>query len=83
MFDEEHAKLEELAALVKKNGGNLVAVIAHYEPHRGGAHFSTKISTQDNPEVPLDHAIMDCVREISDQWSEIAHPREDAEPVAA
>ncbi len=62
----------ELACnLLKAQGDNVVAVISSYE--KKDAHFSTKISVQENKDagVSEEHIVMDTFREVADNWAKV------------
>lgn len=68
------SKVDALTKEALDAGYSSVVVLAKYE-NTGDAHFSTKLSLEEIPELRLtdDHIILDVIREISESWSELAH----------
>lgn len=60
---------------LKAAGINVVACLSSYET-RKSVHFSTRISVQANDELGVseDHVVLDSLREITNNWSDIVHP---------
>lgn len=73
--------LDAAFKLAKEAGINIVCVAATYTD-KHNAHFSTKLSVTAVPELHVtdDHIILDALREITNNWSEVVHkvePRAD------
>lgn len=64
---------EQACKLLKEEGVNVVAVMSTYT--KEDAHFSTKISVQENEEAGVNeqHIMWDSIREIVNQWDQVAH----------
>jgi hypothetical protein len=58
-----HAACDRLKAA----GANIIATVSVYEPD---TYFSTRVSVE---QEDVDHVVLDAIREITKEWSEIAH----------
>ena len=58
-------------------GLSVVCVVLSY-PDKDNAHFSTHLTLKSIPELGVteDHVLLDAMREITSNWSEIAHKKE-------
>jgi hypothetical protein len=69
------AKFESACDALHSDGYSVVAVIARYTPDT--AEFSTRITVHGLPKkgVTDDHVVLDSIREIAAEWSQLKHPR--------
>ena len=82
MNEQLIAKWENICAELRAAGCNVVAVFAEYS--ESSARFSTRISVTEKPEIGLteDHVVLDALREIANEWSEVVHSRQNVKVMA-
>ena len=70
-------KLNAVCDEIRDAGMSVVAAMVEYSP--GNADFSTRLSLTAVPELGVseDHVLLDFIRELSGQWSEVAHGPEE------
>jgi hypothetical protein len=73
MTPTQQAALEQFQAACDALKAADCAVVACVITYRPETHFSTRISVPGERPETVDHVILDAIREISSQWSEIAH----------
>lgn len=69
------ADFERAAKALADSGASVVAIVVEYsEP---SAYFKTFLLLKENAEAGIndDHIVLDAVREISNQWSDVRHNR--------
>jgi len=76
MTAELEKKWNNVCDDLRDAGLSVVAVVASYE--EGIANFSTRLDLIQAPDLDLteDHIVLDVLREISHEWSAVAHSRQ-------
>ncbi len=76
---QQLVQLHELQTAMTKEGFVIVSSVALYTQCSDtndvppGVHFSTRLSVAEKNNVPIDHAVLDALREITALWSDGAH----------
>ena len=75
-MNKELKQFETACDALRDAGYSVVAVAVKYTPNN--AHFSTRLSLTEVPKagVTKNHIVMDALREIANQWSEVNHSTE-------
>ena len=73
MTPTQQTALEQFKAACDALKAADCAVVACVIMHEPETHFSTRLSIPAARPETVDHVVLDAIREITAQWSEIAH----------
>lgn len=64
---------QEAARMCAETGINVVACLAAYD--KVDVDFTTILELKENDSLGLDadHIVLDCIREVSNEWSDMVH----------